>query len=125
MGDQGLGRVHLQLEGLSQEASQFGLDLLGLGLRPDETQENVIGITDVPQTPVIGVHRVFRGDGSHPLSQVAGFRPVAALLRQPPPVNQPAVFKAGLPGFPPGVLRYDFPLDEFVELVEVDVAEDG
>jgi len=41
VGDQGLGLVQLQGEGFSQERRQRGLDLLGFGLRPDESQDVV------------------------------------------------------------------------------------
>jgi hypothetical protein len=42
VGDQGLGLVQPQGEGLPQERRQFGLDLLGFGLRPDESQDVVV-----------------------------------------------------------------------------------
>ena len=48
VGDQGLGLVQLQREGLPQERRQFGLDLLGFGLRPDESQDMVIGLCRAP-----------------------------------------------------------------------------
>jgi hypothetical protein len=52
VGDQGLVRVELQGEGLSQEPRQLGLDLLGFGLGPDEPQQVIIGIAAVEQPPV-------------------------------------------------------------------------
>jgi hypothetical protein len=42
VGDQGLGLVEFQPEGLPEELRQPGLDLLGFGLRPDKSQYVVI-----------------------------------------------------------------------------------
>jgi hypothetical protein len=42
VGDQGLGGVQFQPEGLPEEPRQFRLDLLGLGLGPDEPQQVVV-----------------------------------------------------------------------------------
>jgi hypothetical protein len=41
-GDQGLGRVEFQSEGLPEEPREPGLDLLGFGLRPGESQYVII-----------------------------------------------------------------------------------
>jgi len=41
-GDQGLGRVEFQSEGLPEELCDLGLDLLGFGLRPGESQYVII-----------------------------------------------------------------------------------
>jgi len=54
VGDQGLGRVQLQGEGLPQERRQLGLDLLGFGLGPDESQDVVVCVPEVAQPPVPG-----------------------------------------------------------------------
>jgi len=48
VGDQGLGLVQPQGEGLPQERRQFGLDLLGFGLRPDESQDVVVCLCRIP-----------------------------------------------------------------------------
>ena len=40
--DQGLVLVQFQPEGLSEEPGQLGLDLLGFGLRPGESQDVVV-----------------------------------------------------------------------------------
>jgi len=42
VGDQGFLPVQLQSEGLPEELCQPGLDLLGLGLRPDKSQYVII-----------------------------------------------------------------------------------
>jgi len=65
VGDQRLAGVQLQREGLPQERGQPGLDLLGFGLRPDESQQHVIGVPAVKQPPVSGVHRIAAGEGAH------------------------------------------------------------
>jgi hypothetical protein len=44
VGDQGLARVEFQFEGLPEELRQTGLDLLGVGLRPDESQYLGVGL---------------------------------------------------------------------------------
>jgi hypothetical protein len=43
-GDQGLGRVELQSEGLPEEYRDLGLDLLGFGPRPGESQQVIVGL---------------------------------------------------------------------------------
>ena len=42
VGDQGLAGVQFQPEGLPEERRQLGLDLLGFGLRSDESQQMVV-----------------------------------------------------------------------------------
>jgi hypothetical protein len=56
--DQGLVLVQFQPEGLPEEPGQLGLDLLGFGLWPGESQDVVICVPQVPQPPESGVHRV-------------------------------------------------------------------
>jgi hypothetical protein len=65
VGDQRLVRMEFQGEGLPQEPCQLGLDLLGFGFRPDESQQHIIGVPAVKQPPVAGVHRVAVGEGAH------------------------------------------------------------
>ena len=57
-GDQGLGRVEFQSEGLPEERRDPGLDLLGFGLRPGESHQGIVGVPQVPEAAVAGVHRV-------------------------------------------------------------------
>ena len=42
--DQGLVLVQFQPEGLPEEPAQVGLDLLGFGLRPGESQQMIVGL---------------------------------------------------------------------------------
>jgi hypothetical protein len=49
VGDQGLGLVQFQGEGLPQERRQLCLDLFGFGLRPDESQDVVVCVPEVAQ----------------------------------------------------------------------------
>jgi hypothetical protein len=44
VGDQGLVLAEFQAEGLPEERCQFGLDLLGFGLRPGESQDVIVGL---------------------------------------------------------------------------------
>jgi hypothetical protein len=64
MGDQGFFRGHFQLEVISQELLQLGLDLFGLILRAGETQEEVVGVSDVPKPSIVGIMLVTVSDPS-------------------------------------------------------------
>ena len=125
VGDQGLVLVEFQSEGLPEELRQPGLDLLGFGLRPDESQYVIVCVPYVLQAPVAGVHRVAVGERAQLLFQVAGLPPgprAAAPFRS----RCFILLYSGLtsPAGSPCVLRDQFLLDEFVELVQVDVTED-
>jgi hypothetical protein len=48
MGDEGLGVVEFQSEGLPEERGQPALDLLGFGLRPGKSQYVIISAFAVP-----------------------------------------------------------------------------
>ena len=125
MGDQGFLLVQLQPEGLPEEFCQAGLDLLGFGLRTDKSKYVVVCVPNVFETPVTGVHRVHRGDRAHLFFQVTGLRPVSLLSCAPQPALNPCVFRIGFPAGPPCILRDQFLLDKFVELVQVDVTRIG
>jgi hypothetical protein len=47
VGNQGFLLVQFQPEGFPEEVRQFFLDFLGFGLRPDESQQLVVGIPDI------------------------------------------------------------------------------
>ena len=123
VGDQCFSGVQFQREGFPQELRQFRLDLLGLGPRPDESQQMVICVPDVKEPPVAGVHRVTVGQGAHLLFQFPGLFPVTVLQRGPPPGGQFPVLRIDLPAGSPGMLRDKLPFYIFVELVKVDVTE--
>ena len=53
VGDQRLGLGQLQLEVILQELGEATFDLLGFGLRSGEPEQDVIGIPDVTQPPVV------------------------------------------------------------------------
>jgi hypothetical protein len=125
MGDQGLVLVQFQSEDFPQERSQFRFDLFCLGFRPYEPEDLVVGITAVPQPPVSGVRRVMRGELAQLLCQVAGCFPVSSLPRVRLPCRQPVIFRVVPAALTLRVLRDQFLLDEFVELVQVDVTEYG
>jgi hypothetical protein len=59
--DQRLAWRQFQLEVITQERRQAGLDLLGLGLRPGEPEQGVVGVAAVMQPPVAGITRVSAG----------------------------------------------------------------
>src|SRR5262245_65951885 len=124
MRDEGLGIVEFQSEGLPEERGQPALDLPGFGLRPDKSQDVIIRVPHVLEAAVTGVHRVVAGEGAQLLFQVAGCCPVPVLPRAPQPARYPGVVRIGLAAGSPRVLRDQFPLDEFVELAQLDVAED-
>ena len=124
VGDQGLLLVQFQPEGLPEERGQPGLDLLGFGLRPDKSQYVIIRVPYVLQAAVTGVHRVDSGERAKLLPQVTGGCPVPALPRAFQLPGYPLVLGIGFPAGSPRVLRDQFLPDEFVELVQVDVAED-
>src|SRR5690349_24631169 len=94
--DEGLGLVEFQSEGLPEERGQPGLDLLGFGLRPDESQYVIVGVPQVLEAPVSGVHRVVMGKRAQLFLQVAGCRPVSARPRASHPALHPRVFGLSL-----------------------------
>ena len=124
VGDQGFLLAEFQPEGLPEERGQPGLDLLGFGLRPGKSQYVIIRVPYVLQAAVTGVHRVGRGKRAQLLSQVTGCRPVPAPPRAFQLPGYPLVFRIGFPAGSPRIPRDQFPLDEFAELVQVDVTED-
>src|SRR6202044_530089 len=105
VGDQGFLLVQLQSEGLPEEPREPGLDLLGFGLRPGESQYVVVCVPYVLQPPVAGVHRVGGGERAQLLSQVPGSCPVPALPRPIPPCPYPPVLGISFPEGSPRVLR--------------------
>ena len=76
MGDQGLLGGQFQLEFVTQERRQLALDLLGFGLRSDETQEVVVGVAGIAQPPVAGVVRVTPWDATKLPSECPSLIPV-------------------------------------------------
>ena len=58
------------------------------------------------------------------LEQFPGSCPVTAPARALPLVIPPPVFQVALPEVPFSVLRDEHPLDELVQLVQVDIRED-
>ena len=125
VGDQGLGVAEFQPEGLPEEPREPGLDLLGFGLRPDKSQYVVIRVPYVFQAAVAGVHRVAEGHRAQLPPQVPERCPVPAPPRACQLVFLLPVARAGSAAGPSRVLRDQFLLDELVELVQVDVAQDG
>ena len=122
--DQGLAVVEFQSEGLPEELRQPGLDLPGFGLRPDKTQYVIICVPCVFKAAVTGVHRVVTGERAQLLEQVAGFCPVPALPGALQPHGRPVVFRVEPAASSARILRDQLLLDEFVELVQVNVTED-
>ena len=64
MGDQRLGLGQLQLEILLQELGEATLDLLGLGLRSDEPEQDVIGVSRVTQPPIARIRQILAGQAA-------------------------------------------------------------
>jgi hypothetical protein len=124
VGDQGLGWVEFQSEGLPEEPCELGLDLLGFGLRPGESQQMVIRIPHVPEAAVAGVHRVGGGEPAHLQCQRPRLCPVSAPPRSPEQGVYLSVGGIGGSQCSPRVLRDQFLLDKLVELVQVNATED-
>ena len=126
VGDQGLIRVEFQPEGLPEERRQLGLDLLGFGLRPDESQYVIICVPSVAQAPVT------RGPSGHPrgarAAAVASSRAAARSPRCRARASRRCIllYSGFLARRSPRVYcGISSLLDELVELVQVDVTEDG
>ena len=65
VGDQGLVFGQFQLEVITQELGEAGLDLLGLGFRPGEPEQGVVGVSGgVAQPPVPGIVGVPAGQAA-------------------------------------------------------------
>src|SRR5258708_21427111 len=86
---------------MANERRALGLDILGLGPRPGEPQEFIVGVAAIAQPPVSGVHGITAGKGPHLPERLPGCCPVAALARQPSPVIQPPVFRVMPADFSP------------------------
>jgi hypothetical protein len=54
------------------------LDLLGFSLRPGEPEQMVVGISAIPQPPIVRIVRVGTRQSDHPPPQIPGLGPVAA-----------------------------------------------
>jgi len=124
MSDQGLFRGHFQFELISQELFQLDLDLFGLILRAGETQEEVVGISDVPKPSIVGIILVTVSDPSGlDLEGFQGilFRPTFSELLDFG--DEPDVILVPTPDISLGILRNEGLFDEFIEPVQVDVRE--
>ena len=122
--DQGFLLVQFQPEGLPEEHGQLRLDLLGFGLRPDKSQYVVICVPYVLQAAITGIHRVAVRERAQLPREVPDCRPVPAPPCACQRVRRRGVLRIRRAARSPRVLRDQFPLDELVELVEVDVTED-
>src|SRR4029453_11711679 len=98
VGDQGLRLGQLQLELVAQELTDPTLDLLGFLARPDEPEQEVVGVPQVSEPPVVGIVERDGRDPPELLAQAGGLRrggaapppevppqPVLLLVRLPPP----------------------------------------
>src|SRR5262249_58620736 len=100
VGDQGLRLGQLQLELVAQELTDPTLDLLGLLARPDESEQEVVGVPQVSEPPVVGVVQHDRRDSLELLAQAGGLRRVSS-LPLPDELSQPGVLLVRLPPAPP------------------------
>ena len=78
VGDQGLVLAQRQLEILAQELGEAGPDLLGLGFRPGEPEQRVVGVTYLAQPPVAGIAGIHAGQAAQLPAQFPRHGAVAA-----------------------------------------------
>ncbi|MBB5109779.1 hypothetical protein [Streptomyces spectabilis] len=118
--DQRLGLGQLQLEFLTQEHPNLGLDLLDLALRPGESQQPVVGVTDIPKPPVV---RVLARHGTTLKLKPPHRLPVAAPLGPLDRELHAPVCRVRTTPFAAILFRQQRLLDELVQPVKVDIRE--
>jgi hypothetical protein len=114
VGDQGLGVVEFQSEGLPEEPGDPCLDLLGFGPGTGEAQDVIVRVSCVLQAAISWVRRVPGGDSAPEGFQVPGFCPVPVPARFTQLVFYPVILRVVFPAGSPCVLRDQFLLDEFL-----------
>ena len=104
VGDQGLLGGQFQLEFITQELRQPLFDLLGLGLRPGEPEEVVVGVPAVAQPPVTGIVADPGWAGCAAAGVVPAPGPVTALAGSRDRVRRPARRPGSGPARSPGCI---------------------
>src|SRR5437016_14428424 len=85
----------------------------------------IVSIAAIPQPAIFGVRGVLGGEGAHLPGQFPDRSPVTALACARSPRFYPPVFRVSFSLFPSGISRDKFPLNVLIELVQVDVTEEG
>ena len=107
-----------------QELSEATFDLLGFGLWSGEPEQDVIGIPDVTQPPILGIQWIRGREVALLLLQRPRSGMVAAFASTPDGACDPLVLRIGSPVHTSGVFRQQSCLDELVQPVQVDVGQD-
>ena len=107
-----------------QKHGELVLDLLSFGLRTDEPQNVVVGVTDIAQPSVIRVVHVHAGDRLLDPAQAGDQLAVALALPVADPARNARVLRITPTRMTAGEGRYQFAFHELVEPVEVDVGQD-
>src|SRR5260370_16308943 len=85
----------------------------------------IVGVAAIPQPAISGVRGVLGGEGAHLPGQFPDRSPVTALPCARSSRFYPPVFWVPFTLFPSGISRDEFPLNVLIELVQVDVTEEG
>ena len=123
VGDQRLCLGQLQLELLLQELGEATFDLLGFGLRSGEPEQDVIGVSDVPQPPVARIVGILAGEAALLLAQRPHRGMIATAASSSERPLHPLVLRIVFPEHPSVVFRHQHRLDEAVQPVQVDVGQ--
>jgi hypothetical protein len=117
VGDQRLVLGQLQLEILSQELAEATFDLLGFGLRPGEPEQDVVGVSHVPQPPVARILGIMTREATLLLAQYPHRGMIATDASFGERVLHPLVLRIVSPEHPSVVSRYQDRLDKRVQPV--------
>jgi hypothetical protein len=123
MGNEGFLRRQGELELVRHELTQPGADGLRLALGTCETEQEIVGVSDIAQPSVIRIEPVLGGDLAHRLAKAdMGFH-IPLLPSGGRPSYQGLVGWIDPSRFASGVRRPERVLDVPVQLMEVDVGQ--
>src|SRR5262249_21609653 len=123
--DQSLIGGEFQLEMIAQELPETGLDRLGFPFRSHEAQKEVIGIADVLEAAIVRVVRHLRWYLCQDTAQFSIGRPIPLSLGDTPLLAYSHILRIDLLGLTFRVDRADHLFDVPIELVQVDIREQG
>ena len=123
VGDQRLGLRQLQRELLVQEPSEATFDLLSFGSWSGEPEQDVIGVSDVTQPPILRIVRIQARKAALLLAQRSHRGMIATLASTTDRGRDPAVLRIAFPARTSGVFRHQNRLDKRVQPIQVDVGQ--
>ena len=123
VGDQRLGLRQLQREFVVQELTEATFDLLSFRSWSGEPEQDVIGVADVTQPPILRIVRIQTREAALLLAQRSHRGMIATLASTTDRGRDPVVLRIGFPAHTSGVFRHQNRLDKHVQPVQVDVGQ--